>query len=86
VSEDEFTSQILVFFRENFPPDDETPHVDEATPLDGILDSLKTAILLNYLRDGLGTPVPPALIDARNFRSIRTIAAMAHGLAAASTR
>jgi clorobiocin biosynthesis protein CloN5 len=86
VSDDPVTGQILAFVRENFQPDD-LPPIDESTPLlDGILDSLKTAMLLNYLRDGLNTPVPPAQIDARNFRDVGSISAMVRGIATATGR
>jgi acyl carrier protein len=84
--EDEVTVKVLTFVRDNFQPDD-LPPIDETTPLlDSILDSLKTAMLLNYLRDGLGTPVPPAQIDSRNFRDVRSISAMVRGLTTATGR
>ncbi|KKK06307.1 acyl carrier protein [Micromonospora sp. HK10] len=81
MSEDDVSAALTTFIKENLAQD--APYdIDEDTPLLelGILDSLKTAMLLNYIRDGLGTPVPPQLIDAANFRSIRTIAALVGSL------
>jgi acyl carrier protein len=83
VSEADLRAALTGFIRDNLMRD--IPYeIDEDTPLleAGILDSLKTAMLLNFLRDGLGTPVPPHRIDARNFHSVRTIAAMAAELSA----
>jgi hypothetical protein len=37
-------------------------------------------MLLNYIRDGLSTPIPPDMIDAASFRNVRTIAALVGGL------
>jgi acyl carrier protein len=42
----------------------------------GILDSFKTAKLLTFIEDELGTQIPPAQLFAGNFRDIRSIAAM----------
>jgi clorobiocin biosynthesis protein CloN5 len=86
MSDDEVATALTEFIRHNLVkdmPDD----IDEDTPLleRGILDSLKTAMLLNYIRDGLGTAVPPLLIDAKNFHSARTIAVMIGGLSASRT-
>jgi acyl carrier protein len=85
--EDEIAAQLVAFIRKNLQSDDRDELIDEATPLleSGILDSLKTAILLNYIRDELGTAVPPARIDSRNFRDVRSISAMVHELASAPT-
>lgn len=83
MSEDDVSAALTSFIRDNLAPD--APYdIDERTPLLelGILDSLKTAMLLNYIRDGLGTPVPPQLIDAVNFRDARSIATMIGGLTA----
>jgi clorobiocin biosynthesis protein CloN5 len=76
------TPRLVVFVRENLLPADSTIELDEQTPLleAGILDSLKTAILLNYIRDELGVFVSPALIDAKNFANVASVAAMVDGL------
>lgn len=81
MSEDDVRVALTTFIKQNLVPD-EPYDIDEDTPLleRGILDSLKTAMLLNYVRDGLGAPVPPYLIDSVNFRSVRTIAALVSNL------
>jgi clorobiocin biosynthesis protein CloN5 len=78
----ETAARLVAFVRENLLPADSTSGLDEQTPLleAGILDSLKTAILLNYIRDELGVFVSPALIDAKNFASVASVAAMVDGL------
>lgn len=84
VPEDDVRDALTTFIRENLAQD--TPYeVDDDTPLLelGILDSLKTAMLLNYIRDKLGTPISPHMVDAPNFRSARTIAALVGGLMSA---
>jgi len=74
-------TRLVEFVRENLLPADSTIALDEQTPLleAGILDSLKTAILLNYIRDELGVFVSPALIDAKNFATVASVAAMVDG-------
>jgi clorobiocin biosynthesis protein CloN5 len=86
MSENDFAQRLVGFVRENLLPADSTIELDEQTPLleAGILDSLKTAILLNYIRDELGVHVSPALIDTRNFANVRSLAAMVDGLLVAS--
>jgi clorobiocin biosynthesis protein CloN5 len=74
--------RLVDFVRENLLPAGSTVELDEQTPLleAGILDSLKTAILLNYIRDELGVFVSPVLIDAKNFANVASVAAMVDGL------
>lgn len=71
------TDKITAFIQENCL-DDLDLVIDSDTPLLelGILDSLKTAMLLNYIRDTLNTPIPPERLSAGHFRSPRDIAAM----------
>ncbi len=78
--------QLVTFIRENLRPEGDDVAIDESTPLLelGILDSLKTAILLNYMRSELGIVVPPALMDAHNFKNAANLAEMAARLAPAS--
>jgi acyl carrier protein len=49
--------------------------IDEATPLQqlGILNSLRTAILMNYMRDELNISVPVGKLSARSFESVAAI-------------
>ncbi|TCO60809.1 acyl carrier protein [Actinocrispum wychmicini] len=74
---DELTGKIVTFIRESLLTDVDGVTVDADTQLleMGLLDSLKTAILLNYIRDEIGTPVPPAKLTSANFASPRDIAA-----------
>jgi hypothetical protein len=41
-------------------------------------------MLLNFIRDELGTPVSPAFINAGNFKDVRSIAALVSALASGS--
>jgi clorobiocin biosynthesis protein CloN5 len=83
-SEDVYASALLTFIGEEFLQGDEHAELDETTPLmgTGILDSLRVALLLTFIRDQLGLHVSPAKIDARHFQDIRTIAGMLAELAA----
>lgn len=57
--------------------------IDADTPLLdlGVLDSLKTAILLNYIRDDLGVSVPPTALNTANFKDLRSIAGLVNAIA-----
>jgi hypothetical protein len=83
MSEDEVRASLLAFIRENFKAASGDLDIGETTPLldAGILNSLNTAILLNYIRDGLHTPIPPLYIEAKNFKDVRSITAMIRALA-----
>ncbi|MET9519176.1 acyl carrier protein [Streptomyces sp. NPDC002994] len=82
-SEDAYASALVVFIGEEFLQGEEVK-LDDVTPLmeTGILDSLRVALLLSFIRDELGLHVSPAKIDARHFRDIRTVAGMLAELAA----
>lgn len=58
-------------------PDQHQP-VDERTPLLelGVLDSLKVAMLLNFIRTELGVEIPQAQFSATTFRDACSIAAV----------
>lgn len=75
---DDYTSALIDFIRTEFLSGDERAALTATTPLvdSGVLDSLRVAVLLTYIRDGLGVQVPLAKMDSRNFADIRTIAAM----------
>ena len=83
---DEVQDKLLTFIQETLRPKEVTVPIEVDTPLIelGILDSLKTAILLNYIRDELGVHVPPMEMVARNFKDVRRIAAMVAELSTAS--
>lgn len=71
-------TEKLVDFIQSILPEDQQITVDEETPLLelGILDSLKTAILLNYIHNELHSSVPPASLNSENFKDARSIAAV----------
>jgi clorobiocin biosynthesis protein CloN5 len=79
------TDKITAFIQENCLGDLDLV-IDADTPLLelGVLDSLKTAMLLNYIRDALSTPIPPERLSARHFRSPRDIAALVEDVAVTS--
>lgn len=70
--------QLVSFIRERFLSGDDAHELDIDTPLLewGIIDSLKVAILLNFIRDDLGVDVPFERIRSRDFTDIRSIAAL----------
>jgi len=75
MTEDELTTRLVGFIGGILPAEQQV-EVDERTPLldSGILDSLKTAILLNYINNELGLSVPTAKLSAKYFKDARTIA------------
>ena len=85
--DDPVVIRLVAFTDETLRPKDLDERIDPHTPLLelGILDSLKTAILLNFIRDELGVAVPPMEINARNFKDINSIAAMVNQLTSAPT-
>ncbi|MFG1855590.1 acyl carrier protein [Actinomadura geliboluensis] len=88
MTEEEVRAELLGFVRENFGSAADGVEIAADTPLleSGILDSLRTAVLLNHLRDGLRTPLPARFIQARYLKDVATIAALVCELAAADSR
>jgi acyl carrier protein len=78
VPEDELICELLRFIRTQFLDGDAEGELTAETPLLawGVLDSFKTARLLNFIEDELGSQVPPALLNAGNLQDIRSIAAL----------
>jgi acyl carrier protein len=78
VPEDQLISDLLRFIRTQFLDGDATGELTDQTPLLawGVLDSFKTARLLGFIHDELGSQIPPAQLSAGNFQDIRSIAAM----------
>ena len=78
MAEDELISELLAYIRVEFLDGDAQGELTDETPLLawGVLDSLKTARLLNFIEDELGSPIPPAQLYAGNFQNVRSIAAM----------
>jgi clorobiocin biosynthesis protein CloN5 len=82
MTEEEYASTLVKFVRDEFIQGDGKTDLTDTSPLmeSGILDSLRVALLLSYIRDELGLYVSPAKIDAAHFKDIRTIAGMLHEL------
>lgn len=78
----DLTRRLVDFVQDNLVEDGDDIKVDETTPLlvSGLLDSLRTARLLNFIRRDLGVPVPAAKLDPENFRDVATIVAMVREL------
>ncbi|GIH29534.1 hypothetical protein Aph01nite_78440 [Acrocarpospora phusangensis] len=78
----ELTRRLVDFIQENLVQDGDDITVDETTPLltSGLLDSLRTARLLNFLRKDVGVPVPAAKLESENFQDVTTIVALVREL------
>ncbi len=78
VPEDQLISDLLMFIRTQFLDGDAAGELTDETPLLawGVLDSFKTARLLSFIQDELGSQIPPEQLYAGNFQDIRSIAAM----------
>ncbi|WP_188193678.1 acyl carrier protein [Nonomuraea sp. SYSU D8015] len=78
LTEREVSARLLDFIWERFLYDDPTGEFDESSPLleSGILTSLNTAILLNFIFQEWGTVVPVEQIDPRAFHTVSSIASM----------
>ncbi|BCJ50269.1 hypothetical protein Asp14428_17440 [Actinoplanes sp. NBRC 14428] len=72
----EMRERVLEFIRTELAVDLGTIDVTETTPLlqAGILDSLRTAKLIAWLRTEIGVRVPPTAMTGPNFRDAGTIA------------
>jgi acyl carrier protein len=84
MSGEEVAARIRAFIGENFLDGDQKGELNDTTPLLEweVLNSMNSALLLNFLREELGVHVPLAAMNAKNFRDIRSIAALAAGLMA----
>lgn len=78
LSSERTETKLITFIRERFLAGDAGGELSADTPLLewGVLDSLKVAILLNFIRDELGTTIPFEKISARHFKDVRSIAAL----------
>ncbi|MBO4271278.1 acyl carrier protein [Microbispora triticiradicis] len=78
----EITQRLIDYIQENLVLEGDDIKVDETTPLlqSGLLDSLRTARLLNFLRRDIGVPIPAAKLDPANFKDVLTIVAMVREL------
>ena len=68
----------LVTFIQGLVTDDQGIVINEQTPLleAGVLDSLKTAMLLNFIHGELHGTVPIEKMSTQNFKDVRSIAAV----------
>ncbi|MGW1412185.1 acyl carrier protein [Streptomyces sp. NPDC002403] len=82
MTEEDYVSALVKFIGEEFLQGDDQAELTDVSPLmdSGVLDSLRVAFLLTYIRDELGLYVSPAKIDIEHFKDIRTIARMLHDL------
>lgn len=78
----DITQRLVDFVQEHLVLDGDDIEVDETTPLlvSGLLDSLRTARLLNFLRRDIGVPIAAADLDPGNFRDVATIVTMVRRL------
>jgi clorobiocin biosynthesis protein CloN5 len=80
----EIESVLAEFIKEEFLWGDDSADLTVSAPLLewGILDSLRTTLLVAFIREKWGVDVPPTDIDAKKFRDIRSIAEVVGGLTA----
>jgi acyl carrier protein len=78
VPHDPLTTNLIDYIRQTFLDGDPADELTDETPLLawGVLDSFKTARLLTYIEEQLGTRVPPSALYADNFQDVRSIAAL----------
>jgi peptidyl carrier protein len=65
----------LVSFIQGLVAEDRHIEIDEQTPLleVGVLDSLKTAVLLNFIYNELHAKIPAGKLSTQNFKDVRSI-------------
>jgi len=83
MTHDEVTARIMTFIRESFLDGDPKGELTETTPLLEweVLNSMNSALLLNFLREELRVDVPLSSINAANFRDVTAISTLVTGLA-----
>jgi acyl carrier protein len=75
---DEVLAALTGFVRDELVPDELKDGFDATTPLleAGILDSLKTAVLVNFIRDQLGVRLPLAKFEPETFENVAALSAV----------
>ncbi|WP_394844946.1 acyl carrier protein [Pendulispora brunnea] len=83
----ELHDRILAFVRDELATTTEREGLTATTPLleAGILDSLRTARLIAWLRDDLKVRVPPLAMTGKNFHNIDRITDLVASLRATLT-
>lgn len=81
----EVTDQVIAFIRRTFLQGDPKNELNETTPLLewGILTSMNTVQLINFVRENFSVTVPPERINGRDFKNASSIAAMVLDLSGA---
>jgi clorobiocin biosynthesis protein CloN5 len=66
---------LIAFIRERFLAGDLADELTPDVPLLewGVLDSLRTTVLISFIRGELGVPLRPSQVDATSFRTVRDI-------------
>ncbi|MDX6364024.1 acyl carrier protein [Streptomyces sp. NPDC058274] len=72
---DELIAQLTEFIQERLLAEPDSHGIAPDTPLLewGILTSINTAQLLTFIRDELGTNIPPTELTGTNFQSLDSI-------------
>jgi acyl carrier protein len=75
MTEDDYRTALRGFVAEEFLDEEARPDLTDTTPLiaSGILDSLRIAVLLTFIRDRLGVRVPLEKIDGVHFGTINAM-------------
>ncbi|MET7934857.1 phosphopantetheine-binding protein [Streptomyces sp. NPDC005322] len=83
MTRDAVHDQLAEYIRKTFLDDSRTS-LNSDTPLLewGILNSMNTARLLTYIREELGTTVPPTHITGKHFKDLNAITDMVQSLRA----
>lgn len=70
--------KLVTFIQGLVTDDDQGIEINEQTPLleAGILDSLRTAMLLNFIHSELHVTVPIEKLSTQNFKDVGSIAAV----------
>ncbi|SNR59711.1 acyl carrier protein [Actinomadura mexicana] len=82
MSIDEIKALIQNFIAENFLDGDPDGELEDTTPLleSGVLNSMNSAILLNFLREEIHVRVPLTEMNEANFRDVQAISKLVAGM------
>jgi clorobiocin biosynthesis protein CloN5 len=80
---DDISGRLLSFLRQEFLDGDPGCELQPGSPLLewGVLTSMNTMLMLNFIQTEFGVAVPPAALSARNLRDVRSITALIADLA-----
>lgn len=83
---DDISDRLLYFLRQEFLDGDPGSELQPGSRLLewGVLTSMNTMLLLNFIRAEFGVAVPPAALSSRNLKDVRSITALVADLAAAA--